>query len=152
MAPMSPRCTFPSFIMGRTGWGYIPLILTIPFFWNPNILGSENGSASSLHKVQVSDPAIAADLVSSGARLIADYGSFQIFQSVSVPKNVLRKPQIELRDEFNLIHLNAGTLDTGKAETQALRRNVGAFEGKRLHLLHFGGPILPVWQQELLAT
>src|ERR1039458_4860305 len=36
-------------------------------------------SAAPRHKVQVSDPALAGQLAAKGARRIADYGGFQLF-------------------------------------------------------------------------
>src|SRR5262249_11705090 len=43
-------------------------------------------------------------------------------------------------------------LDTRQSEVQALRKSVGAFAGKRLHLIQFAGPVLPEWHDALLKT
>jgi hypothetical protein len=49
------------------------------------------------------------------------------------------------------IHLNAGALDTASADLAALRQVVGPFDGKRLHLVQFKGPIQPEWVDALVA-
>jgi len=92
------------------------------------------------HKVRVNDPALAKSLVARGGRLIADYGSFQIIESDTVPA-----APAELVDDFDVIQLNARRLDTRAPETQALRRPVAAVSGKRLHLVQFASPIKPEW-------
>jgi hypothetical protein len=43
------------------------------------------------HKVRVSDPAAAAELKAQGARLLADYGSFQLFETVAAPTTAALK-------------------------------------------------------------
>ena len=48
--------------------------------------------------------------------------------------------------------LNVGAIDTTSPEAAALRGTVGAFEGKRLHLVQFAGPIAPEWYRDLEAT
>jgi Subtilase family/Calx-beta domain len=50
------------------------------------------------------------------------------------------------------IFLNVGAIATGSAEADALRAPVGPFEGKRLHLVQFAGPIRPEWYAALRAT
>ncbi len=48
--------------------------------------------------------------------------------------------------------LNARALNTSSPEIQAMRKTVGTFAGRRLHLIQFGGPILPEWRDALIAT
>jgi hypothetical protein len=50
------------------------------------------------------------------------------------------------------ILLNVGPIVTGSPEAAALRAPVGSFEGKRLHLVQFAGPIQPRWYADLEAT
>ncbi len=50
------------------------------------------------------------------------------------------------------ILLNVGVIATGSAEAEALRAPVGSFEGRRLHLVQFAGPIRPDWYADLEAT
>jgi hypothetical protein len=95
------------------------------------------------HKVQVSDPAQARALLAQGGRLIADYGDYQLFETAQTNGFVTR-------DIYNSILLKAGRLDTSLPQTQALRCPVGAFAGKRLHLVQFAGPVQPAWRQVLL--
>jgi len=109
-------------------------------------------SASTRRKIQVSDPALARQIAAAGGKLIADYGSFQLYDLALPTTAVLNHPAVEIRDEFNVIWLNAAPLDTRRSEVQALRHNLGAFEGKHLHLVQFAGPVLPVWHAEILAT
>ena len=48
--------------------------------------------------------------------------------------------------------LNVGAIVTTSEEAAALRVAVGSFEGRRLHLVQFAGPIQPGWYEELEAT
>jgi hypothetical protein len=83
-----------------------------------------------------------------GGRLISDYGGFKLYD---VPATIGNLPDsVEIRDSYNSIFLNAVELDTSKAEVKALRKSVGSFAGKRMHLVHFAGPVQPGWRQELL--
>jgi Subtilase family len=99
--------------------------------------------AGLAHKVQTSDPAAARASVAAGGRLIADYGGYQLFETAQTNG-------LQVRDEYNFIHLNAARLDTATAEFQALRQPAGSFAGKRLHLLQFAGPVQPAWRKALL--
>jgi hypothetical protein len=103
--------------------------------------------AQGTHKLQVSDPAQAAQVAVAGGRLIADYGSYRLFE---VPEALLHRNLGRARDDYNSILLNAGSLDTTKPEIQALRAKAEDFAGKRLHLVQFAGPVQPAWRQELL--
>ena len=58
----------------------------------------------------------------------------------------------EKPERANEILLNTGSLDTASAGMRALRRSVGSFSGKRLHLVQFAGPIQPEWYASLVAT
>ena len=48
--------------------------------------------------------------------------------------------------------LNVGAIVTTSAQAAALRAAVGSFEGRRLHLVQFAGPIRPEWHEDLEAT
>jgi hypothetical protein len=95
------------------------------------------------HKIQVNDPAMERQIVAQGATLVADYGSFRVYDSPTVPSGV------EVRDEYNRILLNAGPLDSSQPSMQALRRPMAPFSGRRLHLVHFAGPVKPEWRHAL---
>jgi hypothetical protein len=95
------------------------------------------------HKVQTSDPAAARAIVAAGGRLRADYGGYQLFEST-------KTNGLQVRDDYNLIRLNAARLDTSTPEIQALRQAAGTFAGKRLRLVQFAGPVQPAWRKALL--
>ncbi len=102
-------------------------------------------------KIRVTDPA-AAELKAQGARMLADYGSFQLLEMDAPSPNALRQARAETADDSDFIELNAGHLDTRAAEVVAMRKSVGGFGGRKLHLVHFVGPIKPEWLAELEAT
>lgn len=104
------------------------------------------------HKIQVTDPAVAQEIAAEGGRLIADYGSFQLYDVASVTSELVSSAKAQIRDEYNVITLKAGHLDTTQPEAQALRKSAGAFVGKRLHLVQFAGPVQSDWHEALLKT
>jgi len=105
------------------------------------------------HKLRVSDPATSAELKAQGAKLLADYGSFQLFETTASPTlATLKQNQVESADETDFIELNAGHLDTRAPEVVALRKLALPFAGKKLHLVQFIGPIKPEWREALEAT
>ncbi|KFE72161.1 S8 family serine peptidase [Hyalangium minutum] len=115
---------------------------------------SESVSAEQLtHKVQLTAKQ-AQELRERGAAVheIADYGAFKLVQVddkalASLPEGA------ELRDDYNDILLNAGTIDTASEHGQGLRGvKQQAATGKRFHLVQFAGPIQPEWYQQLEAT
>ena len=106
----------------------------------------------ALHKVQVSDPAVAREIVAEGGRLRADYGHFQLYEVEQINPDLPGKSGAEIRDEYNRIELNAAPIDTTATTAKTLRKTVGAFSGKRLHLVQFIGPVQPAWHDELRKT
>jgi len=104
------------------------------------------------HKVKVSDPALAQGIATQGGRLIADYGGYQLYDAPEGAGGWKTNSQAEIHDEYNFVQLNARQLDTTKPEIKSLRKAVAGFSGKRMHLIHFAGPILPQWREDLLAT
>lgn len=110
-------------------------------------------SQGNKHKVKVSDETAAREVESRGGRLIADYSSFKVFEvDNAAVKGLGEKHGVEVRDEDNLILLNAGAIDTTLPVAQAGRRAAGAFGGKRMHLVQFAGPVKPEWYESLVAT
>ena len=75
------------------------------------------------HKLQVTDRAADAQVVAAGGRLIADYGSYRLYD---VPPSALDRKWGRSRDNYNSILLNAGRLDTSTAPSRRCgkRRNV----------------------------
>lgn len=110
-------------------------------------------SPTERHKVQVSDPELARQIKEQGGRIVADYESFQVFEVNSALESSLAANRgAELRDEDNVIALNAGAIDTTRPEVQAMRASVAAFAGKRMHLVQFPGPVRPEWHAALAKT
>jgi hypothetical protein len=95
---------------------------------------------------------LAARIEAQGGRLISDYGGFQLLEVPQVTSDLATNTHVEFRDDINFVLLNAAWLDTTKSETKALRKAVGSFVGKRLHLVQFAGPVRPDWRAELLAS
>ncbi|HEU5179706.1 MAG TPA: S8 family serine peptidase [Candidatus Polarisedimenticolia bacterium] len=115
--------------------------------------GADYQSPGDRHKVQVSDRATIEDLKGKGHRLIADYGSYALIEvDAKTAKTLREKPGVERRDEYNLVMLNTGALDTTKAEIQALKGKPTDPRFNQLHMIQFAGPIRPEWHQELLKT
>jgi hypothetical protein len=97
------------------------------------------------HKVQLSaEQALALEQSGANVQVSADYGSFKLVQ---VDDNALAAlPEgAEVRDEFNDILLNAGTINTASAHGQSLRGLKQQVSGRRFHLVQFAGPIRPEW-------
>jgi hypothetical protein len=118
----------------------------------PGPLAGGTPALQSHHKIRVSDQAAVAQVVAQGGRLIADYGAFQLFDAPKVGIGLTSNRRAEVHDEYNLVMLNAARLDTSKPEAQALRKSEPSFAGKRLHLVHFAGPLQSGWLQELAST
>ncbi|MGO8765724.1 MAG: S8 family serine peptidase [Limisphaerales bacterium] len=112
-------------------------------------MGCSISAWAAPHKLRVTDPALTQSMLAQGARLIADYGGFQLVEADdSIATNFI-SPKIEPEDDYNQIKLNAATLDTTTAEIRALRRPIGNFSGQRLHLVQFVGPARPEWRAAL---
>jgi hypothetical protein len=106
-------------------------------------------------KVQVSGGAAAAALAAGGARLVADYGSFQVFEASAAALQELGAQGVEAAGHLNRIELHAGVVDTTASATRAARltaTRATTFSGKRLHLVQFAGPVKPEWYEALLKT
>src|SRR5260370_15193930 len=86
----------------------------------------------SSHKIKTDDPALAKQVAAQGGKLLADYGSYQVYELSQARLDLLVNQHVEVRDEYNVIQLNAAPLDTTKPEVKALRKTVGNFKGKRM--------------------
>ena len=137
----------------RQGWGVVLTHLLAALLMVAQAFASPSSSLKAeSHKLQVSDPAIAKQIEAEGGRLIADYGSYRLYETpAQVPPKLLANPLVETRDGYNLIRLHAGELDTRKSQVKALRQARGSFLGKQLHLVQFAGPVQSAWRAELLA-
>ena len=107
---------------------------------------------AAAHKVKVWDPSTAKLIVEDGGKLLADYGSFQLYEVDHLRPEVLQAENTEVRDDSNAIFLNAASIDTSATAVKALRQPVGAFNGKRLHLVQFVGPMQNAWHEALKKT
>jgi hypothetical protein len=115
-------------------------------------------SQGNRHKVRVTDPALADQLMARGGLVLAQYEHAQLLSvdaaTLEALSTGLNQAAIEARDEENLILLNATVLDTTKPELQqarALYHNAAGSE-KALHLVQFVGPVKPEWYAALAET
>jgi Subtilase family/HYR domain len=112
-------------------------------------------SPGDTHKVQVrADDTVGLEMA-KGGRLVADYGSYKLIEVDSATAGKLgRERRAELRDEYNLILLNTGAIDTTTRAAAALRAQSSISNGarKKLHLVQFAGPIKPKWYESLVET
>src|SRR5262252_1083537 len=83
-----------------------------------------------VHKVQITDPALGQKITAAGKQLVTDYGSFQLYNLPSLSPELLADPGTQVRDDYNIITLKSGALDTTQPEVQAMRKSLGAFLGK----------------------
>lgn len=104
------------------------------------------------HKVLVRDSATAKQIADDGGQLLADYGRYQLYRVDQVRSNLLQSGAAELRDDCNLIRLNAATIDTSTASAPAAFQTITTFRGNRMHLVQFVGPIKPEWRDALKQT
>ena len=68
------------------------------------------------HKLQVQDPAVAARIVADGGRLLADYGSYQLYETDVLEPTLLKNATTESRDaikkDHQVIPADAGAIGT----------------------------------------
>src|SRR3990172_7496224 len=139
------------------------VLLLLGFEWGGRLDPAQAAppGPSETRKVQVTDPALARLIAEGGGRLLADYGSAELFagEAAAIPGLLAAAPAgMEMRDDYDRILLNAGTIDTSRPEVQAGRGQapialpMEGGGGRRLHLLQFVGPVLPQWYDELART
>ena len=81
-----------------------------------------------------------------------DYGGFRVVEVNDATADALVAAGVgEKLADADQILLNAGAVDTTTTAAKALRRTVGAFAGKSLHLVQFAGPIKQEWVKALEA-
>ncbi len=109
-----------------------------------------NAPAQNTAKLRVTNPQRAQQLVARGAKVIADYGSFQLLEApVALASEAAGQSDVADAGGMNVIRLNAAALDTTTPAIKALRQARAPFAGKRLHLVQFAGPVKPEWRDEL---
>ena len=126
------------------------LLGAAPAFGASDRGGEKSGSV----KVRVAGAVAERSVAAAGGTLVARYESFSVWRIASARARALalRTEAVEVLENANEILLNTGALDTASAGTMALRRSVGSFSGKRLHLVQFAGPVQPEWYASLVAT
>ncbi|MFM2082520.1 MAG: hypothetical protein RL380_1211 [Verrucomicrobiota bacterium] len=108
--------------------------------------------AAAPQKLRVDDPAVAESLRARGAKVIADYGAFQLLEADTPQLSPREQAHTQTDADADFIELHASRLDTRTAAVRAQRTARGTFSGSRLHLVQFAGPIKPEWRGELEAT
>ena len=115
--------------------------------------GGPGSPRRGARKLRVSDPRLVRELQAQGGRLLADYGSYALVEvDAAAAPALLQDDRIEVRDEENLILLNARSIDTTADEASTLREPTEALAGRRLHLVQFVGPVRPDWHEALQET
>jgi len=99
-----------------------------------------------LHKVRIYDTAMAAKLEAAGARLVADYGGYRLYDTTNPPAGIQSHPLNEFKDEYNFIELSTGRLDTRLPKSIPSGTTPSGNSSRQLQLLQFAGPILPEWK------
>ncbi len=115
---------------------------------------SHPGGQARPDLVQIADRTLLPDLEASGAaRVIADYGSYVLAETDPAEAATLQASgRGEPRGDYRFVMLNAGWIDTSSEEARVSSDSVGSFSGKRLHLIHFVGPVQNDWYHALEAT
>lgn len=101
-------------------------------------------------KVRIPKGSFLPNLLNAEVREVADYGSFVIVECTAGEAPAINDAQV-LEDE-NYIMLNTGAINTTLPTVRQLQGSRGQFEGKRLHLVQFAGPIRSDWYLELENT
>src|SRR5579862_8930434 len=70
------------------------------------------------HKVNVHDPVTAQSIKDDGGTLLADYGSFQVYEIDRLRPGLSQVDAVEIRDDWNRICLNATNIDTSTVVTR----------------------------------
>lgn len=118
------------------------------FIWLVWLMAATTLLAAS-RKIRVNDPALGQLLVQSGATLVGDYGSFQILEAEESIANSLPGDLAQPATDSDVIELHARRLNTRSSEVRALHGPATVFDGKRLQLVHFAGPIRGEWRSAL---
>ncbi len=112
-------------------------------------VGLWSDAAAAPRKVRVQDSEVARELVARGGKVVADYGSFQLLETDATNVISTARPASFSEIKSDTIEFHSKRIDTRSAEGQALRKRRSAFEGQRLHLVQFVGPIKPEWRESV---
>jgi len=111
--------------------------------------------AGNLVKLRVSGRDASLQAVGKlGGRLVADYGAFQILEvDEGVAGTLLKAPGVSLRDDLDNLAFNTGKIRTSSVEARLkAAQQPESFQGKRLHVVQFAGPVKPEWRESLVAS
>lgn len=108
-------------------------------------------ASAESRKVRVDDLQMARELVGHGGKLIADYGGFQLIETDEFDEK-LQTPGVHAAAESDVIELNSQPINTRSIQWRATRVPVTRFNGSKLHLIQFAGPIKPAWRAGLVQT
>lgn len=110
-------------------------------------------SPGNRHKMQINDKAYAQELRKQGARLVAEYEGSTVVEVDTPTANQLKQSgRGENRDNFNLVMLNAGYIDTSTPQGQELSlQSVGeTTEGPHMRLVQFTSAVKPEWYDAMV--
>lgn len=125
----------------------------------PRIFDATYRSGAAMHKVivQADDPTLSGSLLSDGATVIEDYGSFVL---MSVPANAAETVATQslagsaVRDDMNVLLLRAHSFDTTAVSDEDVSTfSLGPPEpsDEQLYLVQMIGPIKKGWVRQLQA-
>jgi subtilisin-like proprotein convertase family protein len=113
-------------------------------------LSTSYRSPSDRHKLRVFNADSVQRVEAAGATLVADYGSFAVYEiGTAALAAVQDLDGVELRDDLNRVELLSGAVDTAAAAAAPLQLG---FEGRRLHIVQFAGPIVSDWYDTLTKS
>ncbi|HEY8209200.1 MAG TPA: S8 family serine peptidase [Myxococcaceae bacterium] len=93
-----------------------------------------------------------ARLLQQGGRLVADYGSFALVDVDGAKVSALPEGSYQLRDEYQEILLNAGSINTLDAAAARMRETTLPSSGRGLHLVQFAGAMKNEWHAGLQGS
>ena len=127
-------------------WGLLVLV-------SPDYSPGSPREVPARHFYRVEDPNLIGQMVEAGATVVAEYESFSLVESdASILTDLGAEAAVEPADRERIIHLNSGALDTREMEVPAQSKTLAAFEGRRLHMVQFAGPVKREWYESLKKT
>jgi uncharacterized protein YegP (UPF0339 family) len=133
-----------------------PLLLVLGYELTPRTEPTvEAQERTRDRKLRIRDRAAARRLDQAGGRLVADYGSYLLYEVPNAMADQARRDSaVELLDEYRFVLLNSGSVDTGSASSIRNRRAPSRerFDGKRMRLVQLVGPSRPEWLAAIRDT
>ncbi len=111
-------------------------------------------SGGPTRKLRIKDRSLASRLDRTGARLVADYGGYLLYEAPAAASAEARTTAgVEFLDEYRYVLLNSGPVDTESAAVMSRRgARRQAFGGRRMHIVQLVGPPRPEWLTALRDT